>query len=110
MVDLDQHIDIVSFVVEGCFKFHLSTVTPNDPKMTSDQKFLNTPKKSLPNDLFTQVSSMSIELGSYHFLPNRGAMKKLMGHRIFSLEKGGSQKNQEIIGWLQILMTILFNE
>ena len=37
-------------------------------------------------------------------------MKKLGGHRIFSSEIGGSQKNQEIIGWLQILMKILFNE
>ena len=35
-------------------------------------------------------------------------MKKLGGHKNFSWEIGGSQKNQEIIGWLQILMKILF--
>ena len=28
----------------------------------------------------------------YHFLPNRGAMKKLGGHINFSWEIGGSQK------------------
>ena len=43
------------------FKIWSSTVTPNDPKMTSDQKFLNTPKEPLAKDLFTQVSSKSIE-------------------------------------------------
>ena len=37
-------------------------------------------------------------------------MKKLGGHKIFSREIGGSQKNQEIFRWLQILMTSLFNE
>ena len=31
-------------------------------------------------------------LGGYHFLRNRGAMKKLGGHRIFSWKIGGSQK------------------
>ena len=46
----------------------------------------------------------------YHFLPNRGVHEKGGVHRIFSWEIGGSQKNQEIIGWLQILMKILFNE
>ena len=35
-------------------------MTPNDPKMTSDQKFLNTPKEPPAKDLFTQVSSKSI--------------------------------------------------
>ena len=39
-----------------------------------------------------------------------GRSCKSWGHRIFSWEIGGSQKNQEIIGWLQILMKILFNE
>ena len=43
------------------FKIWPSTVTPNDPKMTSDQKFLNTPKEPLAKDLFTQVSSKYIE-------------------------------------------------
>ena len=43
------------------FKIWPSTVTPNDPKMTSDQKFLNIPKESLAKDFFTQVSSKSIE-------------------------------------------------
>ena len=43
------------------FKIWPSTVTPNDPKMTSDQKFLNTPKEPPAKDLFTQVSSKSIE-------------------------------------------------
>ena len=43
------------------FKIWPSTVTPNDPKMTSDQKFLNTPKEPPVKDLFTQVSSWSIE-------------------------------------------------
>ena len=52
MVYLDQHIDIASFVAEGCLELGLSTVTPNDPKMTSDQKFLNTPKEPLAKDLF----------------------------------------------------------
>ena len=37
-------------------------------------------------------------------------MKKLGGHRIFSWEIGGSQKNHKIFGWLQILMKIMFNE
>ena len=36
-----MHIGIVSFLFEGCLKFDLLTVTANDPKMTSDQKFLN---------------------------------------------------------------------
>ena len=31
MVDLDQHTDMVSFVVEGCLKFDLSTVSPRWP-------------------------------------------------------------------------------
>ena len=53
MVDLDQYIDIFSFVVEGCLKFGLSTVTSYDPKMIFDQKFLNTPKEPLSKDLFT---------------------------------------------------------
>ena len=61
MVGLDQHIGIVSFVVEGFLKFDLSTVTLNDPKMTSDQKLLNALKEPLAKDLFTQVSSKSIE-------------------------------------------------
>ena len=39
-----------------------------------------------------------------------GGHEKAEGNRIFSWEIGGSQKNQEIIGWLQILMKILFNE
>ena len=30
--------------------------------------------------------------GGYHFLRNRGAMKKLGGHRIFSWKIGGLQK------------------
>ena len=51
IVDLDQHIDIVSSVVEGCLKFDLSTLTPNDPKMTSDQNFRNTLKEPLAKDL-----------------------------------------------------------
>ena len=51
MVDLDQHTDIVSFIVEGFLKFDLSTMTPIDPKMTSDQKFLDTLKEPLANDL-----------------------------------------------------------
>ena len=38
-----------------------------------------------------------------------GCMKKLGGHRIFSWEIGGHTKNLEIIGWLQILMKILFS-
>ena len=49
-------------------------------------------------------------LGGYHFLPNRGGHEKAGVHRIFSREIGGSEKNQEIFGWLQILMKILFNE
>ena len=55
------------------------------------------------------ISSFESTLGSYHFLPNRGAHEKL-GVTIFSWEIGGAQKNQEIIRWLQILMKILFNE
>ena len=43
------------------------------------------------------------------FLPNRGAWKS-WGSQNFSWEIGGSQKNQEIFGWLQISMKILFNE
>ena len=35
---------------------------PNDPKMTSDQKLLNTLKEPLAKNLFTQISSKSIEL------------------------------------------------
>ena len=46
-------------------------------------------------------------LGGYHFLPNGGgSMKKLEGHRIFLMRNRGSQKNQEIIGWLKILMKL----
>ena len=88
-VDLDQHIDIVSFVVGDCLKIDLSTLTPrwpsiknswtprknlwprfsspkfhqnllnyvdgafwaylnNDPQMTFDPKFLNTPSVPPP--------------------------------------------------------------
>ena len=47
-------------------------------------------------------------LGTYHFLPNGGAMKKLGSHRIFFTRNRGVTK--KIIGWLQILMKILFNE
>ena len=32
------------------------------------------------------------------------------GHRIFSFVIGGHKKNQKIFEWLQVLMTILFNE
>ena len=39
-----------------------------------------------------------------------GGPWKSWGVRIFSWEIGGSQKNQEIFGWLQILMKILFNK
>ena len=34
----------------------------NDSNITSNQKFLNTPKEPLAKDLFNQVSSKSIEL------------------------------------------------
>ena len=59
--DLDhgQHYDGVSFAVEGCLKFDLSTRTPNDPKMTSDQKFLNTLKEPLAKNLFN-LSPMKV--------------------------------------------------
>ena len=48
----------------------------------------------------------------YHFLLNRGGvMKRPGGSQIFFMRNRGSQKkNQEIIGWLQILMKISFNE
>ena len=36
-------------------------MTPKDPKTASDQNFLNTPKEPPAKDLFTQVSSKSIE-------------------------------------------------
>ena len=44
-VDLDQHTIILSFAIEDCFSFDLSTVTPDDCNMTFNQKFLNTPKE-----------------------------------------------------------------
>ena len=56
------------FFVAGCIKFDLSTVTCNDPKMTFEQKFQNTLKEPPANDLFTQVSSKSIELCRRIFL------------------------------------------
>ena len=62
MVDLNQHIDIVSFVEKRLFKIWPFNSDPNDPKMTSDQKLLNTLKEPLAKNLFTQVSSKSIEL------------------------------------------------
>ena len=37
-------------------------------------------------------------------------MKKLAVTEFFHEKQGVTQKNQEIIGWLQILMKILFNE
>ena len=38
-------------------------------------------------------------------------MKKLGGSQNFFMRNRGSQKkNQEILGWLQVLMEILFNE
>ena len=43
-------------------KTQWSKATPKDPKTASDQNFLNTPKEPLAKDLFTQVSSKSIEL------------------------------------------------
>ena len=65
MVDINQHTGMVSFVVEGCLKFDLSTVTPKKKtnKQTNKTKQnKNTPKKLLAEDLFTHVSSKSIEL------------------------------------------------
>ena len=56
IIDIDQHTGMVSLDVEGSLKSDLTTVTPNDPKMTSDQKFLNTPGTK---EVFTQVSSKS---------------------------------------------------
>ena len=48
---------------------------------------------------------------SYHFLPNReGGHEKAEGSQIFFMRNRGVTKNQEIIGWLQILMKILLNE
>ena len=49
-------------------------------------------------------------LGGCHFLPNRGAMKKLGVTKFFPEKLGGHKKNQEIIGWLQISMKILLHE
>ena len=49
-------------------------------------------------------------LGGYHFLPNRGVSWKSWGSKNFFIRNRGSQKNQEIIGWLQIFMKISFNE
>ena len=40
-----------------------------------------------------------------------GGHEKAGGSQNFFMKnKGGSQKNQEIFGWLQILIKILFNE
>ena len=61
IIDIDQHTAMVSFVVEGCLKFDRSTVTPNDQQVAFHQKFVNTPKGPLAKDLFTQVSSKSVE-------------------------------------------------
>ena len=44
------------------------------------------------NTINEGIEQSSFSLGGYHFLPNRGAMKKLGGHRIFSREIRGSQK------------------
>ena len=44
------------------FKIWSFKVTPNNPKMTFNKKFLNTLKEPLAKDLVTQVSSKSIEL------------------------------------------------
>ena len=47
----------------------------------------------------------------YHFLPNMGGHEKAGGSQNFFMRnKGEVPKNQEIIGWLQILLKILFNE
>ena len=59
-----KHTGTESFVIEDSLKFDLSTVTPNDPKLASDQKFLNTIKEPLAKDLFNHVSLKSTELGS----------------------------------------------
>ena len=75
MVYLDEHID--SFVVEGCLKFDLS-VTPNDPKMTPPQ-IPEHLKEPLAKDLFTQVSSKSIELCTWKAL--KGAISDSLGLR-----------------------------
>ena len=48
--------------------------------------------------------------GAHHFLPNRGVMKKLGGHRIFSREIGGSQKKSRDYWVATNFMNILFNE
>ena len=50
-----------------------------------------------------------VGLGGYHFLPNRGGHEKAGGSQNFFMRNRGSQKNQEIFGWLQILLKILFN-
>ena len=42
-------------------KTQWSKATAKDPKRASDQNFLNTPKEPPAKDLFTQVSSKSIE-------------------------------------------------
>ena len=57
MVDLDQHTDIVRFVVEGCLKFDLQLWPQND----LGSKIPGHLKEPMAKDLFTQVSSKSIE-------------------------------------------------
>ena len=42
--------------------------------------------------LIHNITMLDEDVRGYHFLPNRGAMKKLGGHRIFSWEIGGSEK------------------
>ena len=50
--------------------------------------------------------------GAIIFFRIGGVMKRLGGgsQNFFMKNRGGHKKNQEIIGWLQILLNILFNE
>ena len=57
------------------------------------------------------ASVMTFRLGGYHFLPNKGGHEKARGSQNFFMKKKrGHKNNQEIIGWLQSLLEILFNE
>ena len=49
-----------------------------------------------------------VDLGTYHFLPNRGH-EKLGGHKIFSWKIGGNKSNQEIIWWPILLKIVQWN-
>ena len=62
--------------------------------------------KSEIGGLWVTNQKLGVFGGGYYFLPNGGPWKSC-GSQNFFMRNRGSQKNQQIFGWLPILMKIL---